>query len=243
MDSIKPPKAVSNQVEKPSKKVEVPKTEISEAQDKSARNYIIIMFVVIGLIVVVGGYIIYRLAAEFAYQSNVNRAQDMLLTSLNTKQKNLEQLKPNYEAITAKGTGGISDADRILSAMPITEAYDQLISSLEAMGQQSGVTVTSVTAGSSSGTGGSSASSANSSQSSSQKSNGSGIPFTFTVNVKGSYAAILTFLKKTEQSARVINFNSMTVSGTNGSDLTANITMTTYYQPEANIESTYETLK
>ncbi len=242
MDSIKPPKPVSAQVEKPSKKVEVPKTEISEAQDKSARNYIIIMFVVIGLIVVIGGYIIYRLAAEFAYQSNVNRAQDMLLSSLNTKQKNLEALKPNYDAITAKGAGGISDADRILSAMPITEAYDQLISSLEAMGQQSGVTVTSVTAGSSTGSnGGSSASS--SSQGTSQQSNGNGIPFTFTVNVKGSYAAILTFLKKTEQSARVINFNSMTVSGTNGTDLTANITMTTYYQPEANIESTYETLK
>ncbi len=237
MDSIKPPKQASAQVEKPSKKVEIPKTEISQAQDKSARNYIIIMFVVIGLIVVVGGYIIYRLAAEFAYQSNVNRAQDMLLTSLNTKQKNLEALKPNYEAITAKGTGGISDADRILSAMPVTEAYDQLISSLEAMGQQSGVTVTSVTPGSSN------SSSASTGQNGGQQSDGNGIPFTFTVNVKGSYAAILTFLKKTEQSARVINFNSMTVSGTNGSDLTANITMTTYYQPEANIESTYETLK
>lgn len=241
MDSIKPPKPVSAQVEKPNKKVEVPKTEISEAQDKSARNYIIIMFVVIGLIVVVGGYIIYRLAAEFAYQSNVNRAQDMLLTSLNTKQKNLESLKPNYDAITAKGAGGISDATRILSAMPITEAYDQLISSLEAMGQQSGVIVTSVTAGSSSGS--SSGGGTGDTQNTTQQSNGNGIPFTFTVNVKGNYAAILTFLKKTEQSARVINFNSMTVSGTNGTDLTANITMTTYYQPEANIESTYETLK
>lgn len=242
MDSIKPPKTVSAQVEKPNKKVEVPKTEISEAQDKSARNYIIIMCVVIGLIVVVGGYIIYRLAAEFAYQSNVNKAQDMLLTSLNTKQKNLEELKPNYEAIIAKGTGGISDADRILSAMPITEAYDQLISSLEAMGQQSGVTVTSVTAGSSSGSSSSSKSSGEG-EAKAQTSDGNGIPFTFTVNVKGNYASILTFLKKTEQSARVINFNSMTVSGTNATDLTASITMTTYYQPEANIESTYETLK
>lgn len=219
----------------PKKTVEVPKTEISQAQDKSARNYIILMFVIIGVIVVVGGYIIYRLATQFTYISNLNRAQDMLISALNTKQQNLTSLEPNYAAITAKDANGISTASRILSAMPITQAYDNLIATMEAIGQQSGVKVTSVSLDDKSATANTGSNSSNNTQ--------SGIPFTFTVNVEGSYSSIITFLQKTQQSARVINFNSMTVTGSNGGDLTASITMTTFYQPEANIESTFENLK
>jgi Tfp pilus assembly protein PilO len=231
MDSIKKPNQVATE---PKKKVEVPKTEISQAQDKSARNYIIIMCVVMGVIVVAGGYLIYRLATQFAYISNVNRAQDMLLSSLNTKQKNLDDLQPNLAKITAKDAGGISTADRILSAMPVTQAYENLIATLETMGQQSGVKVTSVSLSGDSATPDGAAPS------------GSGnapVPVNFTVNVEGSYSAIIAFLQKTQQSARVINFDSMTVSGGSAGSLTASLTMTTYYQPEANIDSTYETLK
>lgn len=233
MDGIKTPTTAPKPDEQPKKKLEVPKTEISQNQDKSARNHIILMCVIIGLIVVVGGYIIYRLAAQFTYISNVNRAQDMLISALNTKEKNLAELQPKYNAIIAKAANGISQADIILSAMPATQAYDNLIATLEAIGQQSGVKVTSVTLSDQSTT---VAPETTSSQT-------GGVPFAFTVNVEGNYGAVITFLQKTQQSARVINFNSMTVTGSNGGDLSASITMTTYYQPEANIDSTFEALK
>jgi Tfp pilus assembly protein PilO len=245
MNDIKPSKTTSQTGEKTSKKTEVPKTELSLKQDKEARNYIAIMCVIIGVIVVVGGYIIYRLAAQFTYISNVNRAQDMLITSLNTKQKNLTELKSNYEEIKTKGAGGVSDADRILSAMPITQAYDSLIATLEQIGQQSGVKVTSVT-NASVGGGTSTQNSANTATSTTATTSTSqtnGIPFTFTVNVEGSYSGIIAFLEKTQQSARVINFNSMTVTGGSNGQLNASITMTTYYQPDADINSTFEPLK
>jgi Tfp pilus assembly protein PilO len=234
MDDIRTPAMGPNQTPKPKKKPEVPKTEISQSQDKSARNYIILMCVIIGLIVVAGGYIIYRLAMQFAYISNVNRAQDMLISALNTKQQNLDILKTKYDTIAQKGANGVSEANLILSAMPVSVAYDNLIATLEAMGQQSGVQVTSVTL---------SDSQSQSGEANSVSSQTTGIPVSFTVNVEGSYSAIIAFLQKTQQSARVINFNSMTITGSSGSSLTANITMTTYYQPEANIDSTYEPLK
>jgi len=236
MDSIKKP--APNLPKQPKKSVEVPKTEISQSQDKSARNYIILMCVVIGLIVVVGGYGIYRLATQFARESNLNRAQDELISSLNTKQKNLTDLKPNLAVITAKDAGGVSSADRILSAMPTSMAYENLIATLEAMGQQSGVKVTSVSLGDQA-----TAAQATPNTTTAASGQNVAIPFTFTVNVEGNYAAIIAFLQKTEQSARVINFNSMTVSGANGGDLTAEITMTTFYQPAADISSTTKPLK
>jgi len=226
---------MEQKVQKPTKKIVVPQTEVSEKLDSTTRNYLIIMGLVSAGIVVFGGYMIYRLTTQYIYQSNVNKAQDQLIASLITKQKNLQALKPNFEAINSKGANGISDAQLILRAVPTTQDYENLLATLEKIGQDSGVKVTNVSQSSSS-TSGSDATN------DTAVSGATATGFPFTVNVEGSYSAILEFLKKTENSARVINFNSMSLNGDTGK-ISANLTMTTFYKPDANINSTMVPLK
>jgi len=219
-------------------KVEVPKTEVSKATDVATRNYLIISGVVVLLIALLGIFSIYWLGGKYVYQSNLNKAQDQLISSLVKKQKDLQALKPNFDAINAKGANGISDAELILRAVPTTQDYESLIAILEQMGKESGVKVTNITQQATS-----QASQAQSNtQANSAVQTAGATSFVFTTNVEGSYNSILDFLKKTENSARVINFNSMDINGNTG-NITANLTMTTYFKPDANIESTYIPLK
>lgn len=218
----------------PKKDIEVPKTDTSQTEDKSTRRFVFWMIAVSVLVVLVGGAIIYWQIGLYVNQSNKNKAQDMEITDLNTKLKNLELLKPNYEKIIAKNGSGSSDADLILHALPVGKGYDELVAMLEKMAQGSGVKVTSVTQ----------------TEASDGQSTGGGdnsttpIPYSFTVTLEGGYSSILDFLKKTENSARVINFSSMNVTGnsTNGTNQ-ASITMQTYYQPQANINPKMEPLQ
>jgi len=141
-------------------------------------------------------------------------------------------LKPNYDAITANNSKGVSDSTLILQALPTTPDYEGLIAILEKMGQNTGVKVSSISQTASA-----------SSASSTGTAKGGSKEMQFTLSVEGSYGAIVDFLKQTESSSRVINFNSMSLSGGSGSPLTASLTMTTYYKTPANIGSKTEPLK
>lgn len=213
----------------------VPNTPKSQAASASTRRYMQIAGAIIAVTVIVGGYAVYFLANKYTYMSNVNKAQDKLLTALQANQKSLKELKPNYDAITTKGENNVSDAELILRAVPTTQNYESLLATLEKMGIESGVKVSSI-----SQTGDTTAAATTGSGNSSSTTTAT--PFSFSVNVEGSYAAIIEFLKKTENSARVINFNSMSLNGKTG-NISANLTMTTFYKPDANIESTQEPLR
>lgn len=217
--------------------VATPNTAMSQAEKKTNQRFIIWMGVLIGAIVILGGYGVYRLGTTYVHEANKIKAQDMLITSLDQKEKNLQALKPNYEAITAKGANGVSDADLIMHALPLDSDYQGLIAMLEKMAQESGVKVTSVTQGS--GAAGSSTTAAPGAAAASGSSNSSSAqPFTFTVGLEGSYQGILDFLTKTQQASRVMNFSSMTLSGGSSGTVQANVTMQTYFQGPANIQST-----
>jgi Tfp pilus assembly protein PilO len=218
------------------KPVQVPNTPTSQSASASTRRYMQVAGIIIAVVVLVGGYLIYYLANKYTQISNVNKAQDKLLTALQANQKSLKELAPNYEAITTKNETGISDADLILRAVPTTQNYESLLAMLEKMGLESGVKVSSISQTGSTATGTDATSGATASSST------EATPFTFTVNVEGSYAAIIEFLKKTESSARVINFNSMSLNG-KSSSINANLTMTTFFKPNADIESKQEPLR
>ena len=229
---------------KPNKTVEVPKTEVSKKFDINTRNYLIFAGVAVFVILLVGGLIIYWLAGRFVSQSNINKAQDQLISDLTEKQKDLQELKPNYEKIIAKGANGVSDADLILRAVPTTQDYESLIAILERMGQESGVKVKDISQQNAVQTGQTSPSPAASTTQpvNSSIQTGGATPYVFIVKLEGSYNSILDFLNKTENSARVINFNSMDIDG-NTNNITTSLTMTTYFKPDANIESTFIPLK
>lgn len=220
------------------KKAEHPKTTVSMNDKLATKNFLTIMIAVSIAVVLFGGYFIYRLSNAYIRQANEVKAQDQLIASLKQKQTSLEELKPNYAAITQKGANNVSDADLILRAVPTTEDYKSLIASLEQIGQQSGVKVTSVTQSNSPAA----APSTTSTPAAATTSKTSASPLGFSVNITGPYEKIFTFLENTERSARVINFTSMTLSGNSGS-VSASLSMKTYWRPPANISSTMEPLK
>jgi Tfp pilus assembly protein PilO len=204
-------------------------TESSEKEELKTRNYIIVLIVVMVLIVLAGGFLTYYLATRYSHEANKLKAQDEQIVLLEKKQKDLEALKPNYEAIIAPGANGVSDAQLILNALPITSDFKGLIAMLEKMGQQSGVKILNASQ------------SQNTSDNQDSVSNAQTLGFT--VSVEGSYQGLIDFLKKTEQSSRVINFSSMALTSSPGQPIQANLTMNTYWQPEADIKPTTRPLQ
>lgn len=215
----------------PVKKADVvPKTEVSQVEDKATRRFVAIMIAIIVVTVLAGGGVLYWLIGKFVYQSNKNKAQDETIYLLEQKKTNIEKLRPNYEKITAKGANGKSDADLILNAMPVDEGFRELIAQLERMGQESGIKVTSITKAT--------AASGATAQSSVTSS------YDVSVSLQGQSSKILEFLRKTEKSSRVLDFVSMDTSSAQGNEEpTATATFRAYYQGPANIKPTEKELK
>lgn len=222
---------MAEEVKKPTKKADVvPKTELSSSEDKATRRFIGIMISVIVITVLVGGSGLYWLVNRYIYQTNKNKAQDQTIVLLQQKKVNLEQLRPNYEKITTKGSSGKSDADLILNAMPVDEGFRELIAMLERMGQESGVRLISIDKAASS--------SGSAAISSGAKS------YDVTVNMEGPFSKILDFLRKTEKSSRVLDFVSMnTSSSPTGAGANATATFRAYYQAPADIKPTERELQ
>jgi Tfp pilus assembly protein PilO len=214
-------------------KLETPETEISKTEAKKTKNYLIIMIVIAILVVLVGGYFIYQMVQKNIKIGREIKSQDITIGKYKQVLSNLDALKPNYEKMTQPSTGGVSDADRIMRALPLTTDVKNLLGMMQNIGKQSSVSVQSITP--------------QDSGNSEAPSSPAGKPaqaqqLVYTTTVTGSYPQIIQFLKNTEKSARVMNVQSMDISGNNDS-LRVQLTMVTYYQGPANINSTMEPLK
>lgn len=214
-----------------------PKTDRSEDDDRSTKKFVMGMIALIILSVLGGGAVLLWLTGQFIEQSNKNKSQDITIGLLEKKKQALESLKPNYEKINAKDANNKSDASLILNAMPDNQAYDQLIAMIERMGGESGGRVTAIASevGKSSGT---------------SAGTGAGIgaggadSYNITVSYDGSYEQTLEFLRKTEKSARVMDFVSMSLGGGIGeAKISPSIILKVYYQGPASIAPTQEPLQ
>lgn len=211
-----------------SQKPTVPKTDVSQHDDKSTRRFVFWMVAIIVVIILVGGAILYWLIGQYVNQSNKNKSQDITIGLLEKKEKDIQLLKPNYEKIIASSDNGKSDADRILSAMPKDQGYSELIAMLENMGAQSGIKISTI----------SKAGEGEVAQSPSPSS------YETTVSMESDFNKILDFLRKTENSARVLDFSSMTLSGsTKSGQVSSTVTFKAYYQTPADINPTTKDLQ
>lgn len=237
----------------PAKKptVTIPKTEVSTAEAKQNRQYLIIMVVITGALVIVGGFIIFRLFKAYLHRTNEIKATDKYIASLKQKQQDLNSLRPNYEQITQKGSNNLSTADFIYRALPKHAEFKSLIGLIENIGAAAGVGV-NIT---SSGNAGSAAGSGNQSSSSSPNTTttlggvtdtdfkgSEAVPFEFSVTITAPYDQVINFMKITEQSLRPLNFKAINVSATSGT-IQAQITFDTFYQGLADIDNKQEPLK
>ena len=200
------------------KQVIVPNTDVSQNEERTTQRFVLIMIAIISLTVVVGGIALYWVVGQYIKQTNKNKAQDITIGLMETKKSNIEKLKPNYESMLVPGANGKSNADLILIAMPIDEAYGNLIAMLEVMAQQSNIKMSTInkTAG---------------------EDGNMGNSYQFSLSLSGNFGQILDFLSKTENSARVFDFVSMDITGgtTSSSSVTVTATFKTYYNPPANI--------
>lgn len=63
----------------------IPKTDVSQDNDKSTRRFVYYMIALIALIVIAGGVLVYWLAGNFVTQTNKNKAQDKTIALLEQK--------------------------------------------------------------------------------------------------------------------------------------------------------------
>ncbi len=129
------------------------------------------------------------------------------ITALHLLATQTETLRQNYD--------GVKDRrDQILHQLPSKSEEERLLALLSALGQQSGVVVSSfVPTGSSSSAAASSIST-----------------YPASISVSGSYAQIQDYLRKIENGARFINVQSASFSTGNGGGLTSSLTLQGYYQ-------------
>ncbi|MSR89611.1 hypothetical protein EXS53_01630 [Patescibacteria group bacterium] len=217
----------------PKKALVVPKTDVSQDDDKSTRRFVYYMIALIVLIIIAGGALIYWLAGNFVTQTNKNKAQDKTIGLLEQKKRDLAELQPNYDKITAPGPNGKSQSASILSAQPENEAYKDLIAMVERMGQDSGVKIPSISKGSAAAT-----------TTTTTDPTSAVIPYQISVSINGTFAQVEDFIKKTENSARVMDFVTLSIGGsTKSGPVTTSATFTVYYQPPADISSTQKELE
>ncbi len=210
----------------------IPKTDVSQDNDKSTRRFVYYMIALIALIVIAGGVLVYWLAGNFVTQTNKNKAQDKTITLLEQKKLDLAELLPNYDAIIAPTNNGRSQKDAILSALPDNDGFKELIAMIEKMGQQSGVLIPSV-----SRSGAASAAAA-------ADQTVAALPYQVSISIGGTFAQVQDFIKKTENSARVMDFVTLNIAGsTKSGPVTASATFTVYYQLPANINPTEKGLE
>ena len=216
----------------PKKALVVPKTDVSQDDDKSTRRFVYYMIALIVLIIIAGGALIYWLAGNFVTQTNKNKAQDKTIGLLEQKKRDLAELQPNYDKITAPGPNGKSQSASILSAQPENEAYKDLIAMVERMGQDSGVKIPSISKSSAAAT------------TTTTDPTSAVIPYQISVSISGTFAQVEDFIKKTENSARVMDFVTLNIGGsTKSGPVTASATFTVYYQLPADISSTQKELE
>jgi Tfp pilus assembly protein PilO len=221
-----PESSKSNQ-NKTKKSISVPDTDVSLGEDKATRNFVFAMVGLTALIIVAGGAVLYWLIGGYVYQTNQNKAQDKTIELLEKKKVDIAALRPNYDAINVPGQNGKSDADLILNAMPTDEGFKELIAMIEKMGQESGVKIPTVSKGTAANT-------------VTQTTSGDQ-SYSIAVNIEGTLPKILDFVRKTENSSRVMDFVNMSVSGTG--NLTASANFKVYWRGPANIEPKEEPLK
>jgi Tfp pilus assembly protein PilO len=159
---------------------------------------------------------------QIQYQNKVLSLREKAADQLEKNKKATVQLQAQFVAFDTATESIIANSDPnskvVLNALPSKYDFPALATSMEALMNQSGVTIVGI-----SGTDDQA-----SAQQSSSEPAPTEIPFSVTAN--GSYESIKKLISNIEKSTRPIKVNSIKYSGTE-SDLQVQINAVTYYQP------------
>jgi Tfp pilus assembly protein PilO len=204
----------------------------AKKQQLSANNFIIVMILVTLLVVGVAGLVSKSLIGAISHDGKVWSKKSTANKNLDTDITNAPQLIQSYKNLPA-GAGTL-----LLHALPVTDDFAGLISLLELAGTENGVTISSVSPSAATAAAPTSTPTA----SSSSLSGNTPQSLDFTMEAKGSYANLNKFFGAIETSARPIRITTVGLAGT-GSNLTATLTGTTYYESKAQLPFATEKVK
>lgn len=231
-----------------SKAPAVKKVKTQKQKEMSTNNYIAIMVAVGFIIVVTSAYFGYMLLKENFRNSIVIGGKIKAQSDMDKKLENADLVISNYNSLTEQ------ERRLIMSALPSTDDFPQIISLVEAAAKDSNISVKTMTAlGSDDGTGTGAAplsattgsavpTAAGTATTGAPVDDGKPKTFLYTAEVEGSYSNLARLFRNLEMSARPMKVQTFELKG-NDSTLTGTLTIGTYYQGKANIEDTEEEVK
>lgn len=210
------------------KKIQAPDTRLTQLQQTSMRNFLIIVISATVLTVLVGGYFIYQLAQANIKKSNEIKAQDIYISLANKKIEKLKQSESQLTKIKTPDSTGVSDFSRITErVLPATDDLGTILTIFQKLQSQTLVQIDNVSKDTKTTT------------STATKTTTSNAASSFQLSFKstGNYDQIKNFLKSIESSQRVFDFSTLKISGT-GNSLTLDMTYKMYYKEKASIKDT-----
>jgi Tfp pilus assembly protein PilO len=209
------------------------KTKVATKKELSTNNYVAAVIVVTLLVVIICGFVGKGMAQSLIINTKLISGNITAKSDLNTKLTNIPILINNYQ--------NLGNAKQLIAdGLPNNTDFPQIVSIMQSLSNASGVTLTEVAPpGDSSDDPSSTTAVAGSSPIAAP--NGA-TPYVFTVTVNGPYAQIVSFFQNLELSDRPMHVSSTQISGSNGT-LTVDATIQTYYQAEASVSDSTETVK
>lgn len=209
------------------KKIQAPDTRLTQLQQTSMRNFLIIVISATVLTVLVGGYFVYQLAQANIKKSNEIKAQDIYISLANKKIEKLGQAESQLTKIKTADSSGVSDFSRITErVLPATDDLGTILTIFQKLQSQTLVQIDNVSKDTKSST---------SSTAAKSTVNPSASSFQLSFKSTGNYDQIKNFLKAIESSQRVFDFSTLKISGT-GNSLTLDMTYKMYYKEKPSIQ-------
>jgi hypothetical protein len=229
------------------------KSEKQQQIDKTMDN----MFTIAGVAIFITIFCLFsahNLWTKLVFQNHVITAKTTAKNQLNADVSAATQLTSSYEnfnqsqtnLLGAQASGVDNDnAKVVLDSLPSSYDYPALITSLQILLSNQGVTIDSIGGSDQSATQGATAAPATSAPATSTTTTPSSdtavaMPFTFSVN--GPYTNVQNVITAFEKSIRPFQILSMNVSG-DQSNVSLNVSAQTFYQPATTFNITQESIK
>jgi hypothetical protein len=227
------------------------KSEKQQQIDKTMDNMFTVAAVAI-FVAIFSLFTAHSLWQKLLFQNHVISAKTTARNQLNEDITAANQLTSSYEnfnqasvnLLGAQVTGEDNDnAKIVLDALPSSYDYPALITSIQSLLSNQGVTIDTISGTDESATiAGNTAASTASSSATATPSSDTAVAMPFTIGVNGPYQNVQNVINEFEKSIRPFQIISMTISG-DQSNITLTLNAQAFYQPATKFNITQETVK
>ena len=199
----------------------------TKTENMSNSNYMAVLLLVTVLVLGVAGISSKSLIGSIRHDSKVSKAKTSANKQLDLDLGNAPQLVNSYASLSDTQTRTLNHA------LPSTPDFPSFITQIETASALSGVTLASITPNVTSAI-----------DQVAPATSAAATPMTLNSSIKvtGSYANLMKFYDRLEKSARPVRVTDMLMVGS-GSSITASLSLTTYYQADAVLPFSTETIK